>query len=76
MKNNVVSINPYNPEDIAWGIIQVLKSKDKAIQMGKNARERAIEVFSLDAVTKTDLLEFIKNLFKQNNFLDSCENGL
>jgi glycosyltransferase involved in cell wall biosynthesis len=46
-----IHIDPYSPEDIAWGIIQVLKSKDKAIQMGKNARERAIEVFSLDAVT-------------------------
>jgi glycosyltransferase involved in cell wall biosynthesis len=46
-----IHIDPYSPEDIAWGIIQVLKSKDKAIQMGKNARERAIDVFSLDAVT-------------------------
>jgi len=50
-----IHIDPYNPDDIAWGIKEVLKSKDKAIQMGKNARQRAIEVFSWDAVTKRAL---------------------
>jgi glycosyltransferase involved in cell wall biosynthesis len=48
-------INPFDPNDIAWGIKQVLESKDKRIQMGKNARERVIEQFSWDTVADRTL---------------------
>ena len=50
-----IHMNPYNPEDIAWGIKQVLESKEKAIQMGKNARERVIEQFNWDIITNRTL---------------------
>jgi glycosyltransferase involved in cell wall biosynthesis len=56
-------MNPYEPEDIAWGIKQVLESKEKGIQMGKNARERVIEQFSWDLITNRTLeiyKEFVK----------------
>ena len=45
-----VHINPFNPNDIAWGIKQVLEDKNKSVQMGKNARERVIEQFSWEIV--------------------------
>jgi len=50
-----IHMNPYKPEDIAWGIKQVLESKEKSIQMGKNARERVIEQFNWDIITNRTL---------------------
>lgn len=50
-----IHINPFDPDDLAWGIKQVLKSKNKRIQMGKNGRDRVIREFSWDAVTKRTL---------------------
>jgi len=58
-----VHINPFDPNDIAWGIKQVLSLDDKGVQMGKNGRKRAIDVFSWDAVAKRTLdiyKEFVK----------------
>jgi len=58
-----VHINPYDPKDITWGIKQVLRSKEKSIQMGLNARRRVIEQFSWDAITNRTLgiyKEFVK----------------
>lgn len=58
-----VHMNPYDPNDIAWGIKQVLESKEKSIQMGINARKRVIEQFSWDAVANRTLdiyKEFVK----------------
>ena len=48
-------INPYNPSDITWGIKQVLGDKNRAKWMGDNARQRVLETFSWDAVTKRTL---------------------
>jgi glycosyltransferase involved in cell wall biosynthesis len=50
-----VHINPFDPNDIAWGIKQILESKEKSIIMGKNARDRVIEQFSWDAVANRTL---------------------
>ncbi len=50
-----IHVNPFEPKDIAWGIIQVLQSPDKGIQWGKNGRQRVLEEFSWDAVTKRTL---------------------
>jgi glycogen synthase len=50
-----IHINPFEPKDIAWGIIQVLQSPDKGVEWGKNGRQRVIEEFSWDAVTKRTL---------------------
>jgi len=47
-----VHINPFESKDIAWGIIQVLQLQDKGIQWGKNGRQRVVEEFSWDAVTR------------------------
>ena len=48
-------VNPFEPKDIAWGITQVLQSPDKALQWGKNGRQRVIKEFSWDAVTSRTL---------------------
>ena len=50
-----IHINPFDPDDISWGIKQVLKSKEQSIQMGQNAREQVIEKFSWDVVTDKTL---------------------
>jgi len=47
-----IHINPFEPNDIAWGIKQILQDKEKALIMGKNARKRVIENFSWDTVAK------------------------
>ena len=48
-------INPFDPNDIAWGIKQILELDDKGAQLGRNGRKRAVEVFSWDAVAKRTL---------------------
>ena len=53
-------INPFDPNDIAWGIKQTLESQEKRIQMGKNGRQRIIEQFSWEAVTDRTL-----NIYKE-----------
>jgi len=50
-----IHVNPFDFDDIAWGIKQILKHKEKIIQMGKNGRERVIEQFSWDVVTQRTL---------------------
>jgi len=48
-------INPFDPNDIAWGIKQILELEDKGTQLGRNGRKRAVEVFSWDAAAKKTL---------------------
>jgi glycogen(starch) synthase len=55
-----IHINPNDPSDIAWGIKQVLSSREKSEMMGRNARKRAIEQFSWDIITKRTL-----NIYKE-----------
>ncbi|RLF28095.1 MAG: glycosyltransferase family 1 protein [Thermoplasmata archaeon] len=48
-------INPYDPEDIAWGIKQVLGMEDCGAWMGRNGRERAIQQFRWDIIASRTL---------------------
>ncbi len=50
-----IHVNPYDPGDIAWGIKQVLQSKEKSLWMGKNARERVINMFTWETVARKTL---------------------
>ncbi|MBN1281054.1 MAG: glycosyltransferase family 4 protein [Candidatus Thermoplasmatota archaeon] len=50
-----VHINPFEPKDISWGIIQVLQQQDKGVRWGHNARQRVLDEFSWDAVTRRTL---------------------
>jgi len=58
-----IHINPFDPNDIAWGVKEILKSKDKSLLMGENARKRVIEQFSWDIVADRTL-EIYKELAK------------
>jgi glycosyltransferase involved in cell wall biosynthesis len=53
-------INPYDPNDIAWGIKQILNSKEKAIEMGFNARKRVLETFNWEVIANRTL-----NIYKE-----------
>jgi len=55
-----IHVNPFSPDDIAWGIKQVLESKEKGMWMGKNGRERVIEEFSWEVATNRTL-----NIYKE-----------
>ena len=50
-----IHVNPFEPKDVAWGINQVLQSSDKGKQWGINGRQRVLQEFSWDAVTKRTL---------------------
>jgi glycogen(starch) synthase len=45
-------INPFEPTDIAWGIIQVLESDERRTKMGNNAREQVLQKFSWDRIAQ------------------------
>ena len=58
-----IHINPNDPDDISWGIKQILKLNDQGLKMGLNARKRAIKEFDWNIVNKKTLdiyNEFIK----------------
>ena len=48
-------INPYDPNDIAWGVKQVLGMEDCGAWMGRNGRERAIQQFRWDIIASKTL---------------------
>jgi len=54
-KQNGFHINPHDPNDIAWGIKQVLQDKNKSKMMGKKARLRVLEKFSWNKVAQRTL---------------------
>jgi glycosyltransferase involved in cell wall biosynthesis len=47
-----VHINPFDPNDIAWGIKKVLSSEDGMKIMGEHSRKRVIKYFSWDTVAE------------------------
>jgi len=50
-----VHVNGENPEDIAWGIKEVLKNFDEAKKWGKNGRKRVLKEFTWDIAAKKTL---------------------
>jgi len=52
---NGIHVNGNRPNDIAWGIKELLAKEDIWSWMGENARKRVIENFSWDVVTKKTL---------------------
>jgi glycogen synthase len=47
-----VHVNPYEPNDIAWGIRSVLENIDKAREFGRNGRKLVLETYNWEAVAK------------------------
>jgi len=48
-------INPNDPTDIAWGIINSLKDPKRKEELGKNGRKRVLEQFTWDVIAKNTL---------------------
>lgn len=45
-------VNPYDPKDIAWGIVNSIKDPTIKERLGKNGRKRVLENFTWDIVAK------------------------
>ena len=45
-----IHINPYEPNDIAWGITSALENIERAKQMGINGRRLVMETYNWDSV--------------------------
>jgi len=60
-------VNPNDPPDIAWGIINALQDPQRKIQLGQNGRKRVLQEFTWDIIAKrtvqvyTELFEAIKS---------------
>lgn len=50
-----IHVNPHDPNDIAWGVKEILRLEDKGVWMGKNARERVIKTFNWESAAKRTL---------------------
>ena len=55
-----VHVNGENPEDIAWGIKEVLKNFEEAKKWGKNGRKRVLKEFTWDIAAKRTLKVYEK----------------
>jgi len=59
-------VNPDDPTNIAWGIINAVQDPQKRQQLGQNGRERVLKEFTWDEIAKktirvyNELLEFQK----------------
>lgn len=60
-------VNPNDPPDIAWGIINALQDPQRKMQLGQNGRKRVLQQFTWDIIAKrtvqvyTELLESAKS---------------
>jgi glycogen(starch) synthase len=48
-------INPNDPEDIAWGIVNAIKDPKRKEELGRNGRKRVLECFTWDVIAKNTL---------------------
>ncbi|MGQ9565566.1 MAG: glycosyltransferase family 4 protein [Candidatus Bathyarchaeales archaeon] len=48
-------INPNDPKDIAWGIINSLKDPKRRAEFGRNGRKRVLEQFTWDVIARNTL---------------------
>ncbi|MFQ6074487.1 MAG: glycosyltransferase family 4 protein, partial [Candidatus Bathyarchaeia archaeon] len=60
-------VNPNDPPDIAWGVINALQDPQRRVQLGQNGRKRVLQEFTWDIIAKrtvqvyTELLEAKKS---------------
>ena len=46
-------INPFDPKDIAWGVIETLKNgRDYMRKLGDNGRKRVLDLFTWERVAQ------------------------
>jgi glycogen(starch) synthase len=61
-----IHVNPYEPNDIAWGITSALEKIDHARQMGKNGRRLVMDTYNWDSVAARTLRLYEDLLQKKN----------
>jgi glycosyltransferase involved in cell wall biosynthesis len=64
-----IHIDGRSPQDIAWGINEILKDEKKAGEMGERGRKRAENIFSIDKVASDTLYLYRKVLENRNKSL-------
>ncbi len=65
-------INPNDPADIAWGIVNAVQDPHKKAQLGKNGRKRVLQKFSWDSAAERTI-QVYKNLLESKNPEESSE---
>jgi len=45
-------VNPNDPADIAWGVVNAVQDSQRKVELGRNGRKRVLQEFSWDAVAK------------------------
>jgi len=48
-------INPNDPSDIAWGIVNAIQDPEKKVQFGRNCRKRVLERFTWKQAAETTI---------------------
>ncbi len=62
-----IHINPYEPNDIAWGITSALENIEKARKMGVNGRRLVLDAYNWDTVAARTLRLYEDLLYKRKN---------
>ncbi|MEM2912253.1 MAG: glycosyltransferase family 4 protein [Candidatus Bathyarchaeia archaeon] len=57
-------INPNEPKDIAWGIINAIQDPKRKEQLGKNGRKRVLQEFTWDVIAKKTI-ELYEKVIRQ-----------
>jgi len=58
-------VNPNDPTDIAWGIINSLQDPEKKRQLGQNGRKRVLKEFTWDEIAKRTIKNYSELLESQ-----------
>jgi glycosyltransferase involved in cell wall biosynthesis len=58
-------VNPNDPTDIAWGIINSLQNPEKRRQLGQNGRKRVLKEFTWDEIAKKTIQNYSELLESQ-----------
>jgi glycosyltransferase involved in cell wall biosynthesis len=59
-------INPNDPADIAWGIVNAVKDSEKLMQMGRNGRKRVLKYFSWNVAAESTINLYSELLVSKN----------
>jgi glycosyltransferase involved in cell wall biosynthesis len=59
-------VNPNEPTDIAWGVINSIKDSARKTELGKNGRKRVLENFTWDVIAKKTLDLYEQLLMSMN----------
>jgi len=55
-------INPNDPADIAWGIVNAIQDPQRKAQLGRNGRKRVLEQFNWDRAAERTVQLYTKLL--------------